>query len=287
MANGLKIVFPLTTASYAQQFPQGANVPLATMAVAVKVASAMIAQWCNAEFYARRYVENYGGRRNNELVLRNRMLVQLNSIVSWPDSSNPTTYTASSFDIWYGAARLAFKPTVTGAFFDSFDAMQVMPNQGRNAIQADYLAGYGFATALSATIAPGANVALPLAATTGYVQDQGQWDATNSSYLVLGSGTPQAEVVSVTSSAGTITAANVAYAHPLADAVSGGIYADDVQMACCFLAYNLLNIGDLTKKMEAVGHLSGYTQQLRDPKGNNVFTDDIKAMLMLYKETPA
>ena len=285
MANELKNVFPLTSVPYAQQFPQGVNVSPVLLGVAINAASAMIARRCKVAFYAKHYLENYGGRRLNYLMLRNAKLVMLNSVVAYPDGPS-TTYTASSFDIWYGISKLVFKPSVTGAFFDLWEASQLMPMQGQNAIQVDYLAGYGFATSLAAPISAGVNVPLSVAATTGFTPDQGQWDISDSMYLCLGGGSATSEIVSVSMVGTQLTAASVKYAHALGETVAGGLYDDQVQYGCWLLASNILNAGDLTKKMEAVGHLTGYTQQLRDPKASALWTPEIEEIFAPYKEVP-
>ncbi len=223
----------------------------------------------------------YDARNSSYLLLRHAPLVQVNTIIMYPDT-DPTTYTASAFDIRYGESRLSFIPGQGETFWGWNGSMEAIPQAGLNVIQADYFAGYGWGTPLTAAITAGSNVVLPMAV-SGLTPGQGSWMAAGGT-LVLDDGLDTAEEVSVTVAGGTVTAASVAADHASGAFVSGALVPSPVQMAAAALVGNLLAATDLTKAMEAIGRSVGYWSQVRQDPAGLYMSSEIRRLLGKYRD---
>jgi hypothetical protein len=277
----------LFTLAYAQSVSPQVAAADATMAQAlITPVSRMIESFCRGTyFYARRFsADPYDSPGKSYLSLHYAPLIQLNSLTIWPDS-NPTIYQASDFDIVYPTARLNFKPDVNGSFWWDYGPRR-MPISGRNVILADYFAGYGYVTSLSAAVAPGNNVVLPLSENSGFTTSQGPWTVQTGS-LLLDSDQATEEEVTVTVAGGVATAASVANNHASGAFVSGPRATADVQFAAACVLANILASPDLTKKMEGIGRIGGYVSQLRDHERGVYFSPEIAAILSPYRNVVA
>ncbi len=278
------MTMPLITSQYLAMISPTANPSF------ISAATGIIERYCDTHFYARRdAADNYSRRAWPSLSLRHSPLIQLNGITLFPDEA-PQTFTASQFDIRYRPARLAFKPTVGGTFWSFPRAAGITAPQTQNdVVSADYFAGYGWVTSLSAAINPGSNVPLPLAATNGITPEQGPWNALIASNtdprfvqsVVLDSGQSTEETVSVTVSGNTLAATSIMFAHTLGAFVSGPLPPQEVALACALVCANLTNQPDLTKAGEQVGRLGGYVYTTR--KGNLLLTEEIRELLAPFR----
>ncbi len=281
----------LITSTYAQSLsPACAAASAPQLAAVITAASQMIETYCGRKFYAARYQDSYDSTAasSGALVLRQVPLVQLNSVTLWPDDADEV-FTAADFDLRYGLGRITFKASAMGSFpwGDSADAAGgrwPWPQAGANSIQVDYFAGYGWVTALASPIVAGSNVTIPLANTSGLVPEQGAWNASQATTIVLDDNTENREEISVSwNSSLAALVGSPMLNHAAAASVAGPLAPASVQIAAVIVAGNILSAPDLTKKAEGVGRAVGYQQQLR-LGGLGVFlTPEVCTLLAPYR----
>ncbi len=274
----------MISASYLNNFPAAAGATASYVDLLIAGMTAAIEMETSRSYYARRETaDGYPPLSGGRLVLRKAPLIALNSLVISPDVS-PVTFTQSNFDIRYKPGVIAFNATTQGTFFSRYD--WGLGQRGQlNQTVVDYFHGFGWLTTLTAPVAPGANVTLPLAALSGVTPEQGYWSVGNTGSVLLDSGLATEEAVIVTVTAGTygsptaVTASNVQYNHASGGFVSGPLAPASAQLACAIACCNVLNQPDFTKKTEGVGRIGGYVTAIRDCPSGAIFTPEVLRLL--------
>ncbi|MGC8624473.1 MAG: hypothetical protein ACP5VQ_04330, partial [Phycisphaerae bacterium] len=150
-----------------------------------------------------------------------------------------------------------------------------------DAVQTDYIAGFGFTTISTVAIVPGVQIVTP-AAMTGMNMGQ-PWAMQEGVTLLIDPGTAVEEMVTVSLVAGNTFTATFAQAHIAGAVICGVVIPDDIAFATALAVGNVLNAPDLTKQRESQGKTIGYEYLVR--AGDLIFTTEITNILNRYRDS--
>lgn len=270
----------LITTEYVQSVvAAAADAPATTLAAIISAVSQRIVQYCRRDFSPNRYMELYDAPRSGQLLLRQTPVIALNAVTLLPTSNNPMTFTADQFDLRPTVGRVIFRPGAMAWFSAENWPFADLPIAGADAIEVDYVAGFGFMTSALAAIAPGQNTVIVENA-SGLSQGQ-PWLLQPGGLLTIDAGLITQETVAISAVSGNSFTAIFDLAHQ-AGPLLGAVIPQDVQMAAALMVGNVINQADLTKARESQGRTVGYEYVVRP--GDLFLTPEVQNLLMPYRD---
>ncbi len=271
----------LITTTFAQGICPGiAAAPAGLVAAAISAVSARIIQFCRRDFLPNRYIELYDAPRSGALILRQTPVLALNTITLLPTSTTPLPFSADQFDLRPQVGRVIFRPGAMVWFSVENWPWAGLPIAGLDAIEADYVAGFGFMTNPLSEIAAGTST-VTVDATSGVSFSQA-WQLAAGNTLVVDAGETTQETVQITAVGSDNFTATFALAHSIGPLLGSAI-PPDVQLAAALMVGNIVNQADLTKQRESQGRTVGYEYVVRP--GDLFLTPELRSLLTPYRDT--
>ena len=290
IANGWRVIFivksyslrmgDLISSEYAQSVSAAvANAPAAMTAAAISAVSRRIVQYCRRDFIPNRYLELYDAPRSGQLMLRQTPVMALNSVTLMPTSTTPMTFSPDQFDLRPAVGRVIFRPGAMAWFSVENWPFADLPIAGADAIEVDYIAGFGYLISVPGAIAAGVNT-INTGSISGLSQGQ-SWSLQPGELLTVDAGISTQETVAITAVSSTGFTATFAMAHS-AGPLLGAMIPLDVQLAAALMVGNVINQADLTKARESQGRTVGYEYVVRP--GDLFLTPEVANLLMPYRD---
>ena len=270
----------LITSAYCSTIvPGSADVNPQTLAAIISAVSDAIQRYCQRTFIPTRFTELYDSPNRPYLMLRQTPVLLLNSVTLFPTGLSPLACTAEQFDLRPQIGRISFKPQAAQSLTAPFPWWCGF--QRLNAMEVDYIAGFGFTTTNTSAIDPGTQMITP-AAMTGVNMDQ-PWAIGAGAALVMDCGTAMQETVTVSAVTADTFTATFSQPHVAGAVICGVAIPDDIAFATALAVGNVLNEPDLTKQRESQGKTIGYEYVAR--AGDLIFTAEIINILNGYRDS--
>ena len=259
--------------------PGSANVNPATLAAIISAVSKAIERYCQRSFIPSAFTELYDSPNRPYLMLRQTPVLLLNSVTLFPTGLYPLVCTADQFDLRPQIGRISFKPQAAQSLAVPFPWRRGF--RCLDAVEVNYLAGFGFTTTGTAAILPGVQTVAP-ATMIGVNMDQ-PWAINAGTLLVMDPGTAVQETVTVSLTLSNSFTAAFAQSHAAGAVICGVVIPDDIAFATALAVGNVLNEPDLTKQRESQGKTIGYEYLAR--MGDLIFTTEIINILNRYRDS--
>ncbi len=269
----------ITSAYCSTVVPNSANVNSATLAALISAVSEAVARYCRRTFIPARFIELYDSPNRPYLMLRQTPVLLLNSVTLFPTGLYPLVCTADQLDMRPGIGRISFKPQAAESLAVPFSLQRGY--RRLDAVQADYIAGFGFATTSSMAILPGVQSLAPAAMTD--INMDHLWAIGVGSTLVIDPGTAVQETVTVSEITANTFTATFSQPHNAGSVICGVVIPADLALATALAVGNVLNEPDLTKQRESQGKTIGYEYLAR--MGDLIFTPEIISILDRYRDS--
>ncbi len=269
----------ITSAYCSTVVPNCANVNLQTLAAIISAVSVSVTRYCQRDFIPTRLVELYDSPNQPFLMLRQTPILALNSVTLFPTGADPIICSAEQFDLRPQVGRISYKPQAAGLlelpFLRGFGFRRI------NAIEVDYIAGFGFTTSSLAGFPSGVQNVTPAAMNAVSINEP--WAITVGAMLVMDPGTAVEETVTVSAVSADSFSATFTQAHDANAVICGVMIPDDIALATALAVGNVLNAPDLTKQRESQGKTIGYEYLVR--MGDLIFTTEILNILNRYRDS--
>lgn len=269
----------ITSAYCSTVVPSSTAVNTQTLAALISAVSDAIERYCRREFVPTRLIELYDSPDQPYLMLRQTPVLALNSVTLFPTGLNPIIYTAGQFALRPQVGRISFRPYAAGMPEISFPCGLTF--RRLNAVEVDYIAGFGFTTDSAAAIPAGAQIVTP-AAMIGLSINQ-PWAISAGTMLVVDPGSAVQETVTVSAVTADTFTALFTQPHAAGTVICGVLIPDDIALAAALAVGNVLNAPDLTKQRESQGKTIGYEYLAR--VGDLMFTAEILNILNRYRDS--
>jgi hypothetical protein len=258
--------------------PASANANPAALAAIISAVSDAIGHYCRRNFIPNAYTELYDSPSRPYLMLRQTPVLRLDSVTLFPTGLYPLVCTADQFDLRPRIGRISFKPQAAQCLAVPFPWRQGF--RRLDAVEVQYIAGFGFITTGSQPILPGVQTVTP-AAMTGINIDT-PWAIDTDTQLIIDPGAAVQETVTVSEALSGSFTATFAQPHAAGAAICGVMIPDDIALAAALAVGNVLNEPDLTKQRESQGKTIGYEYLAR--MGDLIFTTEISNILNRYRD---
>ena len=269
----------LITSAYCSTIVPGtANVNAATLAAVISAASDAIQRYCRRSFTPAAYTELYDSPNRPYLMLRQTPVLLLNSVTWYPTGLYPLVCTPDQFNLRPEIGRISFKPQAAQSLAAPFPWR--LGFRCLNAVEVNYIAGFGFTTTSTLAVPPGERIITPTAM-IGTNIDQ-PWAIEAGATLVIDPGTAVQETVIVSAAAGNTFTALFVQPHAAGAVICGVEIPEDIAFATALAVGNIINQPDLTKQRESQGKTIGYEYLVR--AGDLIFTTEIINILDRYRD---
>ncbi len=269
----------LITAAYCSTIVPGtANVNAASLAAVISAVSDAVQRYCRRNFTPAAYTELYDSPNRPYLMLRQTPILLLNSVTLYPTGLYPLVCTPDQFDLRPEIGRISFKPQAAQSLAVPFPWR--LGFRCLDAVEVNYIAGFGFATTSTLSVLPGEQIVTP-AAIAGTNIDQ-PWAITAGATLVMDPGTVVQETVTVSAASGNTFTATFTQPHAAGAVICGVEIPADIAFATALATGNVFNQPDLTKQRESQGKTIGYEYLVR--AGDLIFTTEITNILDRYRD---
>ncbi len=269
----------LITAAYCSTIVPGtANVNAATLAAVISAVSDSVQRYCRRNFTPAAYTELYDSPNRPYLMLRQTPVLLLNSVTLYPTGLYPLVCTSDQFDLRPEIGRISFKPQAAQSLAVPFPWR--LGFRCLDAVEVNYIAGFGFTTTSTLSVLPGEQVITPTAMIGVNINQP--WAIEAGATLVIDPGTAVQETVTVSAVSGNTFTAPFTQPHAAGAVICGVQIPEDIAFATALAAGNIFNQPDLTKQRESQGKTIGYEYLVR--AGDLIFTTEITNILDRYRD---